>query len=217
MLAYAASRPAIAARRSSPHGLLFIATAHVVAIAALISAKMDLPIPRIDPPIRVELFPIPPEPAPPAPAPRPRGSTLPSPLPFDPTVPLPNPPGPDLSDPGPSTGPIGPGPIIDPLPPLPRPVISRSGPSLVTAAGELRPPYPHQKLILEEEASLTLRLSIDANGRVIAVEPVGRADPVFLAAARRHLLAHWRYKPAMEDGQAVASTIVTTLHFRIDG
>ena len=217
MLAYAASRPTIAARRSSPHSLLFIATAHVVAIAALISAKMDLPIPHIDPPIRVELFPIPPKPVPPAPVPPRGGTTLPTPLPFDPPIPLPNPPGPDLSDPGPSAGPIGPGPITDSLPPLPRPVISRSGPSLMTPLGELKPPYPRQKLILEEEASLTLRLSIDAAGRVVSVEPVGRADPVFLAAARRHLLAHWRYKPAIEDGHAVASTIVTTLHFRIDG
>ena len=36
---------------------------------------------------------------------------------------------------------------------------------------------------------LRLRLTIDARGRVVAVEPVGRADRAFLAAARRHLLA----------------------------
>jgi len=79
------------------------------------------------------------------------------------------------------------------------------------------PPYPSSKLITEEEASLTLRLTIDERGRVIAVEPVGRADPVFLAAARRHLLARWRYKPASEDGRAIASTAVITLRFQLDG
>ena len=55
----------------------------------------------------------------------------------------------------------------------------------------------------EEEATLRLRLTIDARGRVIAVEPVGPADPSFLEAARRHILRAWRYKPATEDGVAV--------------
>ena len=52
---------------------------------------------------------------------------------------------------------------------------------------------------------LRLKLTIDPRGRVIAVDPVGKADPAFLAAARRHLIAHWRYKPATEDGRAIAS------------
>jgi len=51
---------------------------------------------------------------------------------------------------------------------------------------------------------------------VVAVDPVGRADAVFLAAARRHLIAHWRYKPAMENGRAVASTLVVSLRFELD-
>jgi protein TonB len=51
---------------------------------------------------------------------------------------------------------------------------------------------------------------------VVAVEPVGRADPAFLAAARRHLLAQWRYKPATEDGRAIASSTTITLRFELD-
>ena len=66
------------------------------------------------------------------------------------------------------------------------------------------------------EAVLRLRLTIDDRGRVTAVEPVGRADPVFLAAARRHLLAHWRYKPASENGRPAASSTVITLRFQLD-
>ena len=38
------------------------------------------------------------------------------------------------------------------------------------------------------------------------MEPVGRTDRSFLEAARRHLIASWRYKPATEDGKAVASS-----------
>jgi len=72
-------------------------------------------------------------------------------------------------------------------------------------------------LLVDEEAVLKLSLTIDERGRVVSVEPVGRADPAFLAAARRHLLAHWRYKPASEDGRAVSSTTVITLRFQLDG
>ena len=50
---------------------------------------------------------------------------------------------------------------------------------------------------------LRLRLSIDERGRVVSVEPVGRADRSFLDAARKHLIANWRYKPATEDGKAI--------------
>jgi protein TonB len=49
------------------------------------------------------------------------------------------------------------------------------------------------------------------------VEPIGRADRVFVDAARRHLIAHWRYSPATEDGRAVASTKTITLRFQLDG
>jgi protein TonB len=52
---------------------------------------------------------------------------------------------------------------------------------------------------------------------VTGVEAVGPADPVFLAAARRHLLAHWRYRPATEDGRAVATSTLVTLRFELAG
>ena len=100
---------------------------------------------------------------------------------------------PDESDgrPGPS-----PGPGAIPIPqPQPTPLGVSSGPQLLTSASELRPPYPPSKLLNEEEATLRLKLTIDASGRVIAVDPIGRTDAAFLEAARRHLIAHWRYKP----------------------
>jgi periplasmic protein TonB len=69
---------------------------------------------------------------------------------------------------------------------------------------------------MDEEAVLRLRLSIDERGRVVAVEPLGRADPAFLAAARRHILRAWRYQPAMEGDRAIASSTVITLKFELD-
>ena len=89
--------------------------------------------------------------------------------------------------------------------------------ALRAPASQVRPPYPPSKLEREEEAALRLRLSIDARGRVTAVEPVGSTDRVFLQAARRHLIANWRYTPATEDGRPVPSTTVITLRFELNG
>jgi protein TonB len=46
---------------------------------------------------------------------------------------------------------------------------------------------------------------------------VGQADRAFLEAARRHLIANWRYKPASEGGRAVATSTVITLRFQLEG
>ena len=43
MLAYAAQRPRIAERKSSPNAMLLVICVHIVVLAAVISAKMDLP------------------------------------------------------------------------------------------------------------------------------------------------------------------------------
>jgi periplasmic protein TonB len=218
MLAYAASAPRTAERSSSPNALLAIIAGHVALVAVVMSAKMDLPARFIDRPITI--IPIRPvEPPPPNPpverTPRPQ----PGPTATDPTVPL-HSPGPDVVPiPSPPDPMPMPGPSVDPVPqPTPRPLPPvHLGAQLLTPPSELRPPYPAAKLLAEEEATLKLRLTIDERGRVTAVDPVGRADAVFLAAARRHLLAHWRFKPASDDGRAVASTTVITLRFQLDG
>ena len=220
MLAYAAHRRRIARRHSAPHVMLAIIAGHIALIAAVMSAKMDLPN-RFRDVTKVELIPIPPEPPqevpPPRDVPRPPDSRIdqvpaivpvpqPSPAPLDQPVMLPVP----------NSGPIGPMPIPQPrLDPLPSEPV-RVGPRFATPAAAVRPTYPASKIESEEEAVLKLKLSIDPRGRVVAVEPVGRADPAFLAAARRHLLAHWRYKPATEDGRAIASSTVITLRFELD-
>jgi protein TonB len=155
---------------------------------------------------------VPPENPPPQSKQEPRNSRIDQ-MPRVVPLPQPNLPAIDrLPLPFPNSGPIvEPGPGVDPAP-----VPVRTGPRFATPDSLLKPPYPQQKLRLEQEAVLRLRLSIDERGRVTAVEPVGRADPVFLAAARRHLLAHWRYQPASEDGRPMASSTVITLRFQLN-
>jgi protein TonB len=96
------------------------------------------------------------------------------------------------------------------------PAVERTGPRFITPDWALRPPYPDDKRRLEEEATLKLKLAIDERGRVVAVEPVGKADRSFFEAARKHLIAKWRYKPATEDGRPVPSSTVITLRFELE-
>jgi protein TonB len=222
MLAYAANRSRVGASQSSPNTLLFVASGHIALLAVAMSVKMALPPKPLDPPplINVPIH----KPPPPTPSKTPathHGAIEPLDVPPLPIIPLAETPAPlDRSPaavPGSMTT-VDPGPV--PLPPLPvpdrAPVGVSSDAQLLTPSSELRPPYPQAKLFAGEEASLKLRLTIDERGRVVAVEPVGRADPVFLSAARRHLLSHWRYKPAMKDGNAVATSLVISLLFQLD-
>jgi protein TonB len=218
MLAYAAkTRPA--GRAGSPRALVLILAGHAVLIGAVMTAKMELGTNPPFVPIRIIDIPIkpPPEPQPPQskPAPQPSFIELPATVidvpAITPTLPI---------ERGP---PIVPWnlPVIGDGPPLPIVNPPKVQPIRVAAIfrtpdSALRPPYPASKLRLEEEATLKLRLSIDARGRVTAVEPVGAADPQFLAAARRHIIRAWRYKPATEGGVAVSSSTVITLSFRLE-
>lgn len=159
------------------------------------------------------------EPKPPPP-PEPRTDTKPTPSAFTtvkPIVPPPIPQGPSVAtdpQPLPPLGPVaGTGTTPTPIP-LDPPVV-RTGPRFATADDAIRPPYPLSKRESGDEASLRLRLSIDERGRVVAVDAVGRADPTFLGAARRHILRAWRYQPAMEGTRAVPSTTTITLKFEL--
>ena len=221
MLAYAAHRRSLAQRRSAPNVMLAIVAVHVAGVAALMSAKMDLPKREFFPPTIVDLIteddPPPPRDVTPKATEQPR-STLDQPVPLVPTPPFEMPsvdpaplPLPDLGKIiGPSVDPL---PKVDPMPTAPVRVAAR----LITQASRLKPPYPASKLASGEEAMLRLRLTIDAAGRVTAVEAVGPADRTFLEAARRHLIANWRYRPATEDGRALATTTVITLRFQLEG
>src|SRR5881392_2320281 len=146
MLAYAANRATPVDRRPHPNALLMIVGAHVAVLAAVMSAKMDLPQRIFDPPPTVFWVPKPkdPPPQPPQQTRTPQtsqqtNSQVDHPPPLIPTDQESH----DLvtSDRG-DTIKLGP---VD-LPPIPNPPIRldpvRSGAQLLTPASELKPPYP---------------------------------------------------------------------------
>lgn len=216
MLAYA---PRPERRRASPTTLALIVGGHAVVIGLVMTAKMDLPEDIKEPPIIVETIEVP---APPQPVdePEPRrpvpNSQIDTPPVIIPTPPAPGPVVIPIPNPAPNPGPtIGSG--AEPAPTVPiAPPIASTGPRFRTPESAIRPPYPPGKRELDEEATLRLKLSIDARGRVTAVEPVGRADQAFLEAARRHILRAWRYEPATQGGKAIASSTVITLKFELN-
>jgi protein TonB len=198
-----------------------VISVHVGLLAVVMSAKMDLPAGIKPPPIPIFWVPKPTDP-PPATTQTPRRTQQANNQIDHPRTDVTTPPITDdqgepntAQDTGVALGGGATATVRDFRPPVLTPI--HHGPRLLTPASELKPPYPASKLLSEEEAILTLRLTIDDSGRVVAVDPVGRADRVFLDAARRHLIAHWRYQPATEDGRSIASSLTITLRFQLDG
>lgn len=216
MLAYAPRRDS---NRLRPTTLGMIILGHAGMLALVMTARSGI---ITENPFRKTVVTLIPETKPPIEKPKPQAEAKPTKTVFTtikPMVTPPDPRGPAVPDEptqlptlGSETGTgTGAGTIQPPLDP---PLI-RTGPRMATAGDAIRPPYPDAMRESGREASLRLRLSIDERGRVVAVEPVGRADPTFLAAARRHILRAWRYQPAMEGARAVPSTTTVTLKFEL--
>lgn len=215
MLAYAPRQNAMGLR---PATLGLIVAGHAGALALLLTARPDLipttPFTTTEVILIEEAKPVPPPPPEPAAPTQPSNSEITIVDPIVPPLPAPGPSVDHLPQPIPQPGPvIGSGPTRTPVS-LDPPIV-RTGPRFVTDGDAIRPPYPLAKREAGDEATLRLRLSIDERGRVVAVDPVGRADPAFLEAARRHILRVWRYQPAMEGAEAVASTTTITLKFEL--
>jgi protein TonB len=198
-----------------PRAFFLIIAIHAAVIAAVMMAKGYVPVYVPPPPTVIDWIPEqkPPPESPPPPRPQQHDSAIDhptsviqAPLSQLPQVQLPQIP---VVNSGPA---VNPGPVQ--VIPTPAPV--RAGPRFITPDSDVKPPYPDSKLRSGEEAVLQLRLSIDDRGRVIAVDPVGPSDPVFLSAARRHILARWRYKPATEDGRAVVSSELVRVRFELN-
>lgn len=218
-----ASTSGFADHRRHPRALILIVGGHAALLAAVMTAKMDMIPTFIPTSTDVELIPLPQPPPPDKPPPpqqkdrvQPRDSQVDQPKVVIPASDRTETTFDDVKlPPLPDQGSIGTGTETIPTP-VPDADPVRIAARFVTPERLIKPPYPADKVRLEEEAVLRLKLSIDDRGRVVSVEPVGRVDRSFFEAARRHLIANWRYKPATEGGRAVASTTVISLTFRLE-
>jgi protein TonB len=140
-----------------------------------------------------------------------------------PTPPPPSTPQPKVNVPSHVNGPIaiepkftidnGPGVITNPPPIQPRTGTQAFGARLVVSP---IPPYPLIDVRLGHEGVVSLKLSVDASGAVIdAVVTKSSGFDSLDAEAVAWVKAKWRYKPAMQSGQAVASTTFANVRFEL--
>jgi protein TonB len=134
------------------------------------------------------------------------------------------PPRPVLAKPT-ATTPVVPKPVIDvqttpqspivattqPTPPNP-PVPDSSASGLSDT--HTTPPYPADARNLGHQGTVTLAMAIDATGVVTNAQVrVSSGYPELDQTAVSWVMAHWRYKPAIQNGAAVASTTLAAVKF----
>ncbi len=77
------------------------------------------------------------------------------------------------------------------------------------------PEYPEMARKLGIEGLVLCAVTIDAEGSVTAVEVIASESPMLDEAARRALLG-WKFSPALQSGQPVASRVVVPVRFALD-
>ena len=131
---------------------------------------------------------------------------------------------PKLVQPAPADTPTVPPPVIDIAPTTAPPIttttavinpqpVADSAVAGVTST-HTTPPYPDQARALGEQGSVTLHLMISPAGDVTAAtvtQTSGFAD--LDQAAVNWVVAHWKYKPAIQNGLAIASATDAIVKF----
>jgi protein TonB len=208
-------------RRIRPGAAATVILMHGAALAALLLIKPEVLQRVIDGPIIVDNIPLPPPPPPVAPQPEPIRETWTRPIPTVPTVPtLPVLDDPPTPPPNPGSLPGGTAttgtPYVPPQPPaVPQPEPVRIAARMVSS--DLQPPYPVSEQRAEREGRVVIRVTIGADGRVIAAQRVSATSDAFWEATVRHARSRWRFRPATVDGRPVEATQTLTVHFRLSG
>jgi protein TonB len=83
--------------------------------------------------------------------------------------------------------------------------------------GGQQPPYPSSEERAEREGQVRIRVTIGADGRVIATQRLAATNDAFWRATEAQARNRWRFRPATLDGRPVQASKVITIHFRLDG
>lgn len=80
------------------------------------------------------------------------------------------------------------------------------------------PPYPGRAIRLGWEGTVMLRVRVDENGRPREVVIERSSGHVMLdRSASTHVLARWRFQPALRDGQPVQAWALVPVSFKLQG
>jgi protein TonB len=116
-------------------------------------------------------------------------------------------------------------PIIEPRKEADKPVIAdppRLLPPLMGAeqdprfARDFQPEYPSSELRAQRDGQVRVRILIDVDGRVKAVEQVSATSTAFFEVTKRQALGKWRFKPASRGGVPEESWKVMNVRFELE-
>jgi protein TonB len=89
-------------------------------------------------------------------------------------------------------------------------------PAVGIAATHTVPPYPVIERRLGIEGTVTLRLTVGTEGQVTAAEVVTSAGREALdQAARDWIIGHWRYRPALKDGNPAVTQVLANVTYSL--
>jgi protein TonB len=115
-------------------------------------------------------------------------------------------------DHGPTFVPFDP-PAQPPVPPTPA-GIDRAAASV--AGTHTVPPYPPAARRQGLEGVVTFRLTVGTDGKVSAAEIVTSAGSAELdQVARDWILSHWRYRPALKDGNPAQAQVLASVTYNL--
>lgn len=145
---------------------------------------------------------------------RPHG---PDPAPAGPTAPVTEPAGPpgdpedaeEAEEPAPQDAPPAAPPASDE--PAGRPADRAAEP-----LARVHPEYPREALRLREEGTVLLRVEVDARGNATKVDIESSSRSRTLDRAARDAVSRWTFRPAIEGGRPVASTVTVPVDFRVE-
>lgn len=134
--------------------------------------------------------------------------------------------------PTPRAAPVPPTPLVEdaawssPIEVDPAPTLEPAGdpaPAGITQAAQIAydyappPPYPRQAHLRGWEGDVLLRVQVGLDGRPRRVEVERSSGRRLLdRGAAEHVLATWRFQPALQDGRAVDAWALVPIRFRIE-
>lgn len=114
--------------------------------------------------------------------------------------------------PSPSPAPTPtPAPAAEPAP-VPAPPDDRGAEPIA----RVQPAYPAAALRSREEGTVLLRVEVDAQGIPVAVDIESSSRSRELDRAAREAVSQWTFRPAIENGRPVASTVTVPVDFRVE-
>lgn len=107
-----------------------------------------------------------------------------------------------------------------PRPAADAPAPEPSAPAPADRAAEpitrVQPAYPAAALRSREEGTVLLSVEVDAQGNPVSVDVERSSRSRDLDRAAREAVRQWTFRPAIENGQPVASTVTVPVDFTVE-